>query len=42
MFILRLFVVIVNYFLKKFIKIENVNNKGDVFMRFEGNIVVFF
>lgn len=42
MFILRLFVVIVNYFLKNFIKIENVNNKGDVFMRFEGNIVVFF
>lgn len=42
MFILRLFVVIVNYFLENFIKIENVNNKGDVFMRFEGNIVVFF
>lgn len=42
MFTLRPLVATVNYFLKKFIKIENANNKGDVLMRFEGNIVVLF
>ena len=42
MFTLRPLVATVNYFLKNFIKIENANNKGDVLMRFEGNIVVLF
>lgn len=42
MFTLRPLVATVNYFLKKFIKIENANNKGDVLMRFEGNIVILF
>ena len=42
MFTLRPLVATVNYFLENFIKIENANNKGDVLMRFEGNIVVLF
>ena len=42
MFTPRPLVATVNYFLKNFIKIENANNKGDVLMRFEGNIVVLF